>query len=228
MILEVLYRARVAPVEHLGSRSLLRLEAFHRGYGLFPFRRAKDFSSDAVRDWILAAYRPRFHTTTMGAMWIIRELAPDDEGAFDLFFQALDSVIAADPAFLTKPLDRSFLTNEPPLPVSSFLVALSERPAMFLPLTSVSCLRAFLDGYCLAAMEEGHFECLDLDGFEHWIRRKLDLLGMFRWENVVSVHFRGLEADAFRWTIEELKSFRASKGELTDRTYQIHVISESP
>jgi len=32
MILEVLYGVRAAPIEHLGCRSLTRLDMFHLGY----------------------------------------------------------------------------------------------------------------------------------------------------------------------------------------------------
>lgn len=227
MLLEVLYRIKAAPIEHLGCRSLVRLEAFHTGYGLFPFKKAKDFSFEAFRDWVLVLYRPTFGTASMSAIRIVRRLASSDDYAFDLFFDALDSALAANPDVLVKPLDRGFLTSEPPLPVSSFLDILTKRPMMFLPNSSASCLRAFLDGYCLAAMEEDHFECLDLDGFEHWVREKLDLTGMFRWEDAVLSCLRGSEADAFYWALTELKNFRASKGPLPDRVYEVHLVTDA-
>jgi len=93
---------------------------------------------------------------------------------------------------------------------------------MFLQTPAVGRLRAFLDGYSLAAMEEGHFDCVDLEGFEQWLRKKFDLKGMFRWENAVLARFQGDEANAFDWAARKLKAYRASKGPLSHRNYEVY------
>jgi hypothetical protein len=161
----------------------------------------------------------------MSAISIIREVAASDELAFDLFFHVLDLSLAAHPEILLRPLDRGVSSSESPLPVSGFVHVLTERPLMFLPSLSVGCLRAFLDGYRLAAMEERHLECLDLEGFEHWVRQQLDLKGFFRWETAALSRFKGAEVKAFNWAVNELKSFAASR-ELPKRVYEIRVIGE--
>ena len=113
--------------------------------------------------------------------------------------------------------------NPEPLPCSGFLDVLEERPGMFAP-ASVRCLRAFLDGYGLAAAEEGHLECLDLEGFEHWVRKRLAIKGMFRWEQAILANFDGRELDAYAWAIKELKEFRSTKGPMSDRRYEVRKV----
>lgn len=64
-----------------------------------------------------------------------------------------------------KPREKAVRSGEEPLPASGFLDVLAERPWMFLRRKSVGCLRAFLDGYCLAAEEEGYRDCRDFGWF---------------------------------------------------------------
>ena len=97
---------------------------------------------------------------------------------------------------------------------------MTERPGSLLRRVSIGCLRAFLDGYSLAAMEGGFFECADLEGFEQWVRRHFGLRGMFRWEDAVLAQFGGDERVAFPWAVRELKAYRANKGPLSDRQYK--------
>ena len=138
----------------------------------------------------------------------------------------LDSALACHPEKL-RPSQRPEWDGEP-LPVSGFLDVLTERPRRFFRTLSVGCLRAFLDGYSLAALESGFFECADLEGFEHWVREHFDLKGMFRWENAVLARFGWNEEVAFPWATENLKAYRASKGPLCDRRYEIHLVTAIP
>jgi hypothetical protein len=224
MYIDVLYRIRASPLAHLGCRSLTRLDAFQVGYGLFPqITKAKDYSLDAFRDWVLARYLP-MDGTTMDAAHVLLAITQDDERAFDLFFAALDAAIAGHPDGLI--LRAPALKEGEPLPVSGYLDVLTERPAMFLRRVTLGCLRAFLDGYSLAAMEEGHPECVDLDGFEYWVRRQFDLRGYFRWENAVLLQFNGDEVAAFQWAVRELKAYRASKGPVSPRHYEVVLIRD--
>ncbi|HXN49913.1 MAG TPA: hypothetical protein VN893_24895 [Bryobacteraceae bacterium] len=219
MYLELLYRIKASPLAHLGCRSLVRLEAFQLGYGFFPqISGARDFSFDAFRDWVLTRYRPAV-SAELGVTQILLQAAEDDERAFDLFFEELAAALASR-ADALKPREPRFLVGDP-LPASGFLDVLRDRPAMFLGRVSVGALRAFLDGYGLAADEEGHVECLDLDGFEHWVRKQLDLKGMFRWENAVLAQFGGDQSIAFQWAVRELTNYRASKGPLSERRYEV-------
>ena len=55
------------------------------------------------------------------------------------------------------------------------LNALEEMPPFFVLIPTVECLRAYINGYYLGAAERGYFDCLDLDGFEHWLRKKYQL-----------------------------------------------------
>jgi hypothetical protein len=224
MYLEVLYRVRACPIAHLGRRSLTRLDAFHVGYSFFPqITKTKDYALSALRDWTVARYQPE-GAEAKDATQVLLDAAPDDECAFDLFFTALDAVTVGrpeDPA----PRERPASEGEP-LPASGYLDVLTSRPAMFLRRITVGCLRAFLDGYGLAAIEEGHAECLDLDGFEHWVRRQLYLKGYFRWEDAVLGRFNGDEAAAFQCALRELKAYRTSKGPISPRRYEVVVVGD--
>jgi hypothetical protein len=227
MLIEVQYRIRAAPGEHLGTPSLLRLESFDLGYSLFPFKKTKGFSPQAfkaLREWVIALYRPDFGTCDKSAISILLNLAPDDGTAFDLYFKALDSLLAAQPEILANLPDHPPAKDGfEPLPVSGFLNVLTTRPGLYLPVRNAACLRAFLDGYSLAAMEEGHFECLDLEGFEHWVRVRYHVMGMFRWENVILARCRGDESVAFETALTELKEYRASKNPHNERHFEVVV-----
>lgn len=226
MYIEVLYRVRASPLVHLGCQSLTRLDAFHRGYGLFSrITEAEDYDVlDELRAWVLARYRPK-NAETKDAVHILLDIAQDDQRAFDLFFAALDGVIASHPDGL-KPREKAVRSGEEPLPASGFLDVLAERPWMFLRRKSVGCLRAFLDGYGLAAEEEGYRDCKDLDGFEQWVRQRLRLQGLFRWEDAILTANAGDEAAAFQQALKELKAYRMSKGPLSDRRYRVVVVNE--
>jgi len=225
MLLQVLYRVRVSPIEHLGCRSLRRLEAFQTGYTLFPFTRTKDYDCEStLREWVIRQYQPSFATGAKGAVWILSEIAQDDEAAFELFFQALDLALISYPSAWSSFFPREIPAGFQPIPLSGFLNVLTSRPLSLLRTLSVGNLRAFLDGYRLAALEEGHLECLDLEDFEHWVRRQLELKGMFRWENAISADCQGQEPKAYEWAIRELKAFRATQGPLSDRNYEFIAI----
>jgi hypothetical protein len=225
MLVDLLYRIRAAPFEYLGKRSLWKLDAFHLGYSFSPFRKSRDYPDVflAIRDWVIRMYNPSFDISEKDAVWILQEIVQDDERAFDLFFDSLDSAIAARPDIMLKPVEVSVTSDRPPLAASSFLNALGERPFSLLRSRSVGCLRAFLDGYSLAAVEEHHGECADLEGFEHWIREKLHIKGMFRWERAVFTNCQGDEVRAFEWAIRELKEYRATKGPISDRNYEFKI-----
>ena len=77
---------------------------------------------------------------------------------------------------------------------------------MFLRRTSVGCLRAFLDGYSLAAVEEGFRTCVDLEGFEYWVRERFCLRGLFRWEDAILTQLGGDEATAFQWAVRRARA----------------------
>jgi hypothetical protein len=85
---------------------------------------------------------------------------------------------------------------------------------MYLPEASVGRLRAHVDGYSLAAVEGCHPECSDLGGFEHWVGKEFDLKGLFRWGAAVLKECSDDEQSAYRWAVQALKAFRASKGPL--------------
>lgn len=225
MYLEVLYRIRAAPIAHLGCRSLVRLDAFHSGYSFFPHvKGTTEYSFEGFRDWVLAYHCPD-GSAAKDSTQILLEVAKDDERAFDLFFSDLDAAISAYPDRL-KVLPPRNLEGEP-LAASGYLDVLTERPAMFLRRVSVGCLRAFLDGYSLAAVDELRFECADLVGFEQWVGRHCGSRGLSRWENAVLEQFRGDESAAFQWAVRELKAYRATKGPPSSRRYVVeHVVED--
>lgn len=225
MLLEVLFRVHANPIEHLGRRSLDRLQAFETGYLLSQPEDARDypFGRD-FRQWVIQIYRPSSDVSAKNAYQVLQEVAPDEERAFDLFFEQLKAALAAHSDVLSNPNPLKGRGGEAPLSVSGFLEVLTNRPNMFLPKLAPGCLRAFLDGVRLASVEDGHFECADLDGFEHWVRRKLGLKGIFRWENAVLASFNQAEKEAFDWSLQELKAYRASLGPLSERKYEVEIL----
>jgi hypothetical protein len=169
MLLDVLFRVHADPIEHLGCRSLARLEAFQTGY-LFchfhPPAEARDFPAEApLREWLISLYQLT-GVGAMGSVKILHEVAPNDETAFDLFFKHLETVLAGHPEISRNPriLEGS---GEPAPPVSVLLEVLSSRPKTYLNRLSPGTLRALLDGARLGCLEQGHVGRADLDGFEH-------------------------------------------------------------
>jgi hypothetical protein len=214
MYVEILYRVRTDPVEYLGCRSLERLAAFESGYSFLYPTRAQNFTVDPMlRNWIIRLYQPSFGFETMNAMSILQRLAADEESAFNLFFGHLETVLAAHPEVFLKPELREGRSDESPSPVSALLELVGGRPKMYLPRLTPGCLRAFLDGYRLACLDEGYSDCADLDGFEQWVRIQRGVTGMFRWENAVLASFQGREEDAFAWSLDNLKAYRKSRAD---------------
>jgi hypothetical protein len=174
-----------------------------------------------LRDWIIRLYQPSFGFETMNAISILQRLAGDEERAFSLFFGHLETVLAVHPEVFLKPELRERRSDEPPSPVSALLELVGRRPKMYLPRLTPGCLRVFLDGYRLACLDEGHSDCTDLDGFEHWVRKQRSVKGMFRWENAVLASFQGREEDAFAWSLHELKAYRESQGPPSERKFDM-------
>ena len=102
-------------------------------------------------------------------------------------------------------------TTKKCIPVSGMLNAIEEKPFYFVINPTIESLRAFLDGYSLGVAERGYFDCLDLDGFDHWLRSKYKIQGYFRWERFLWTPLGDLYTP-FRSAIHELREFRASKG----------------
>jgi hypothetical protein len=165
----------------------------------------------AFREQIVERYR--YYAPAMGTTEMLRRIAGDEDRAFDLFFEELDLFLVAHPGATQREPAR--FVNLAPVPVSADLEYLAERPLMYLPEMSVGCLRAELDGHGLAASEDGHPECSDLDGFDHWVRKELGLKGLFRWENAIVREHCGDEAAAYSWAAKELKAYRLSNGPVT-------------
>ncbi len=165
---------------------------------------------EVLRDSILMRYGTE--GSTLGIFQILAQNAQNDEKAFDLFFTELDAAIAGHPELVK--MCEPQLPNDKLEPASWFLEAFSARPAMYLTPVTVGSLRAALDGYSLAAMEEGHLECADLEGFDHRVRNAFGLKGFFRWENAVLTQFLGDQEAAFQWAIKELKTYRAGRADI--------------
>jgi hypothetical protein len=137
------------------------------------------------------------------------QIASADAAAFDLFFRELDFVMncSSEAPVIEPPIVTGRRQS-----ASWFLnTIMADRPAMYLSQVTVGALRAALDGYMLAAWEEEDLEAADLEGFEHWVRRKFSLKGLFRWENIVLVRLASREPEAYRWAIDELNAYRSSK-----------------
>jgi hypothetical protein len=221
MYVGILFMVRTDPVEYLGCRSLERLGTFEFGYSFLYPTKFQSFPVEPIlRDWIIRLYQPSFGFETMNSMGILRLLVADEERAFSQFFEHLETVLAAHPEVLLRPeiLERKSEKAIPP--VSALLDLVNQRPRMYLPRLTPGCLRAFLDGYRLACLDEGHFDCADLDGFDHWVRRQRGVQGMFRWENAVLSSCQGREEDAFAWSLRELKAYRESRGPLSDLKFE--------
>lgn len=221
MYVEILFRIRTDPEEYLGRSSLERLRAFEFGYSFLRPTKAQSFVVDPIlRDWIIRLYQPSFGVETMNAMSILQHLTTDEERAFCLFFSHLETVLAAHPEVFSKPELLERQDDGQPAPVSALIELIASRPKMYLPRLTPGCLRAFLDGYRLACVDRELFDCADLDGFEHWVRRQRSVNGISRWENAVLASFQGREEDAFAWSLRELKAYRESQGPPSERKFE--------
>ena len=65
-----------------------------------------------------------------------------------------------------------------------------------------------------------------LDGFEQWVRQRLRVEGIFRWEDAILADYAGDQVAAFQGALQELKAYRMSKGPLSDRRYRVVVVNE--
>lgn len=221
MLLDLVLKVRADPGKFIGTRSLASLQSFERGYLLSRCTRVLDYPLErSVRDRVIQELRPTFGTAEMDAYQIIQRVVTDEARAFDLFFESFDSVLA-DPQSTRQPAVIEPDKSDQPMPSSGFLDALATHPNMFLPEPSPRCLHAFLDGTRLASIDAGHAECADLDGFDQWIREKLKLGNIARWEDAFPVDDHRSKEDAFGWAVQELWSFRRSKGPLSERKYEV-------
>jgi len=214
--IHLLNTIRARPIEHLGRRSLVRLEAFHNGYSaVAAMTTATRLDLDkSFRTSLCARYgveRP-----SLSIYQILMQIAHDDERGFDLFFVELDSALtkySGDCVFT-----EACLPPGPLEPASAFIEPFGERPRMYFAPVTVGALRAFLDGFGLAAIEANHPECLDLAGFDDWVRQRFEVKGFFRWDDALLSSLMGDEAAAFECAIREIKAFRsARKGEDSPR-----------
>src|SRR5580698_782182 len=95
MHLELLNRIRVAPLLYLGRRSALRLEAFLVGYSLFPSVSSAYYTD--LDPALIRSLRLKFGCcpNASGVFQTIGRLSNDDQAAFDLFYDMLDSVASS-------------------------------------------------------------------------------------------------------------------------------------
>jgi hypothetical protein len=219
---EMLYRIRAAPVAHLGQRSLLLLTSFTFGYERVSDalgREQYDFQATFL-EWLQSRYGMYgdMHSTTE----ILLQVAEDDEASFNLFFAELDAALAAHPeGFRLVPGQTE---GDSPFPFGGLLEVLRvSPPGIMLPDRSIRCLRAFMDGYGLAAAEHDHMEVFDLPHFEYWIRRRYRLKGAFRWEAAILAAHHQNEEQAYDAALAEMIAYRATTGLDKGRRLQVIV-----
>jgi hypothetical protein len=220
--LDLFRRIAAAPDVHLGCSSLTLLETFHIGYCFFrPDVPSDDVSLLSVLR-LAVSKRYGFEGGGPSVFEMVRRVSENEERAFELFIRELDLTMLQHPEAVRRSPAR-FLYRESP-PVSVILDVL-EKPRMLLPRQSVGCLRALIEGISLAALDSGHDDCLDLEGFPLWVRRQFNLKGMFRWEKAVLDQLCGDEVAAFRWATEEMRAYRASKG--PTKTFDLAVVDRA-
>jgi hypothetical protein len=224
MLLDVLFRVQSDPMEHLGCRSLMRLEAFETGYSFCHLHsppNTRRFRVEALlRKRLIDAYQLT-NVETKSAICILLQVSPNDEAAFDLFYKHVKAVLAEHPEIMENPVLVE-AHPEPSPPVSVLLDVLTACPRMYLRKLSPGMLRALLDGARLGCLDQGQTERADLDGFSKWVRNKLhNWTGIQRWENAIFSNVKSPEGAAFEWAVQEMKEYRKSKGPLSDWHFRI-------
>lgn len=71
--------------------------------------------------------------------------------------------------------------------VIELIARMQPRPPMFIGQKSISCLRAFLDGWLYAlgdAVEDGDV----LDQFTHWVAKRCKVTDSLSWNRVILCH----------------------------------------
>jgi hypothetical protein len=203
--MEFLFRIKADPFAHLGRKSLLALIGYYLGYT--GYRHGQETVPEwrgALRNSLQDRYGEQ--EPSQGPERILMSLAGSDERAFDLFFEELR---VADSA-MGSSISRASVVRSTvePRPVSTYLENLRDKPAMYFGTTSVTMLRGFVDGYSLAADEDGRSDCADLSGFESWLRNLLQLRGAFRWESFFLAAHSFRDEAAFDAAMSSLLAFR--------------------
>ena len=207
---DVLDRVRKAPYATLGQASLACLPAFLDGYksGSGRAARANDLDPRLGRfsEWVAEKLGRR--SLSVSGVWMIRLESEDETRALERYFELWDEYTS-----LVEPVPVADTVPPPVLPVVDFrqlLVSIRRRPAMYLGHSSVTLLRAFLQGYVTALQDAGRStdEVPDLDRFSRWLCARYGLRDGYRWDRLL-LTFHSDEAKALEEFFKLLDEFEA-------------------
>jgi hypothetical protein len=195
-------RIREEPYKILGQASLACLRAFFDGYELGCARAGKESDLDPrlgrFNEWV-AEKLGRDRLSVSGFCMI--ELESEDEArALNRFFELWDEyTLAVEPE--ARPSEPE---PAPPIQIKdldNLLAAIRRRPAMYMGWSSVTLLRALLQGYLNALQDMRFFaeESALLDDFAVWLCTRLRRRQGYRWDRLLLFFERNEAAalDAF-------------------------------
>jgi hypothetical protein len=148
--------ARSAPDSLLGGRCLLRLSSFLRGYAM------ADVGDEPkeLRAWVVGQLG--FDNLTADAITLVRMVSENDQVAYERYLELVDlfRVFKRDEPTTTS---TSEVTQEYSGRAASVLIKqLCQRPQMYLPRLSVTCLMCFARGYEMACEINKRPDLLDV------------------------------------------------------------------
>jgi hypothetical protein len=184
---DLLERIRAEPYKILGQASLACLRAFLGGYTLGCDREGKDDHLDPrlnhFSEWV--ADKLGRDRLSISGYDLIQLESEDEARALDRYFELWDEYTLVEPeapSSYPQPVPQIQIRD-----LDELLAKVRRRPAMYLGYSSVTLLRAFLQGY-LAALQNTHYfaeESALLDKFGSWLCTRLRTRQGYRWDRLL-------------------------------------------
>mgnify|MGYP001061105861 CR=1 FL=1 len=93
--------------------------------------------------------------------------------------------------------------------IEELLSKIKERPEMYIGRSSISCLKAFIDGW----FYRDHTTIIDselIDGFQSWIEQKYNINTSHSWCDIILFHSQD-ESKALKRFFEEFDEWKKTK-----------------
>lgn len=227
LAIDLIRRVRANPLQYLGEKSLVLLEAFHGGYcdgARHCLHVVPEVSIEGFREKLQERYGIRLGVGPEVAAY--RALCESEACAFDLFVSDVELAVAGgNCARADRKAKREDGAGQP-ITLLGMIESIAEHTTRFLFTPSIHRLRAFLDGYALALREFGFESAIDIDlnDFGIWVCRRHGAVGTVRWEKLVSA-FEIDEQRAFELAVKLIRTYREEKGIPAPKSIQVRLTS---
>mgnify|MGYP001579468550 CR=1 FL=1 len=90
--------------------------------------------------------------------------------------------------------------------IVELILQIKSRPAMYIGCNSISCLKAFIDGWFLRA-PESVIDSNVMDEFQRWIERKYNIDTAHSWKDIILFYSQD-EGDALLKFFDEFEEWK--------------------